>query len=275
MYYQQPWWADMKVFFDAMSRVGMLISEGEVNVDTLLIHPQTTAWTIYNGYEFTAESSRMIREYHDSFLADMRSIEDKHVEYHLGDETLMRRHARVEGGELVIGQMRYKTVVLPTRYTRFLDGTKKFLDEFKAAGGRIISVCEVEPNDIMEPSRLSYTSRSFDGYDIYYIVNTDNKEITAKIKRGNKQMIIETGDLVPFSGVHTFAPYESLLLIDTHEDREALPKNAESMQLSLMGDWEVPKEFKLIGYHHPYYYASGRPDYENERFIIYKFQILQ
>ena len=239
MYYQQPWWADMKVFFDAMSRVGMLIAEGGLNVDTLLIHPETTAWTIYNGYEFTAESSKLIRSYHDSFLKDMRSIEDKHVEYHLGDETLMRRHARVEGGELVIGQMRYKTVVLPTRYTRLLDGTKKLLDEFKAAGGRIISVSEVEPNDIMEPSRLSYTSRSFDGYDMHYIVNTDNKEITAEIKRGNPQMIIETGDLVPFSGVHTFAPYESLLLIDTHEDREVLPENAESKQLSLMGDWDV------------------------------------
>ena len=239
MYYQQPWWADMKVFFDAMSRVGMLISEGALNVDTLLIHPETTAWTIYNGYEFTAESSKLIRSYHDSFLADMRSIEDKHVEYHLGDETLMRRHARVEGDELVIGKMRYKTVVMPTKYTRLLDGTKKLLDEFRLAGGRIISVSEVEPNDIMAPSRLSYTSRSFDGYDMHYIVNTDETEITAEIARGNKQMIIETGELVPFSGVHTFAPYESLVLIDTHEQRESAIENTESEKLSLMGEWEV------------------------------------
>ena len=239
MYYQQPWWADMKVFFDAMSRVGMLIAEGGLNVDTLLIHPETTAWTIYNGYEFTAESSKLIRSYNDSFLADMRSIEDKHVEYHLGDETLMRRHARVEGRELVIGQMRYKTVVLPTKYTRLLDGTKKLLDEFRLAGGRIISVSEVEPNDIMAPSRLSYTSRSFDGYDMHYIVNTDNAEITAKIKRGNKQMITETGELVPFSGVHTFAPYESLLLIDTHEQMAQIPEIPASERLSLLGEWDV------------------------------------
>jgi len=49
MYYQQPWWSDMKIFFDAMSRIGMLICEGDVSVDTLLIHPQTTAWVTYNG----------------------------------------------------------------------------------------------------------------------------------------------------------------------------------------------------------------------------------
>ena len=239
MYYQQPWWADMKVFFDAMSRVGMLISEGEVNVDTLLIHPQTTAWTIYNGYEFTAESSRMIREYHDSFLADMRSIEDKHVEYHLGDETLMRRHAKVEGDELVIGNMRYKTVVLPTRYKTFLPNTERLLDEFRRAGGRIIAVPEIEANDITEPSRLSFTSRSFDDFDMYYFVNTDAAEISATFKKGNKLMVIETGDLIPFSGTHTFAPYESIVVIDTHEKREENTVNTESEKLSLMGEWQV------------------------------------
>ena len=239
MYYQQPWWADMKVFFDAMSRVGMLISEGEVNVDTLLIHPQTTAWTIYNGYEFTAESSRMIREYHDSFLADMRSIEDKHVEYHLGDETLMRRHAKVEGDELVIGNMRYKTVVLPTRYKAFLPNTERLLDEFRRAGGRIIAVPEIEANDITEPSRLSFTSRSFDDFDMYYFVNTDAAEISATFKKGNKLMVIETGELVPFSGTHTFAPYESIVVIDTHEKREENTVNTESEKLSLMGEWRV------------------------------------
>ena len=41
----------------------------------------------------------------------------------------------------------------------------------------------------------------------------------------------------------------------------------------LVADWEIPQNFKLIGYYPPYYYAFGTPDYDNERFIIYKFQI--
>ena len=239
MYYQQPWWSDMKVFFDAMSRVGMLIAEGDLSVDTLLIHPETTAWMIYNGFEFSAESSREIREYHNSFLADMRSIEDKHVEYHLGDETLMRRHARVEGNELVIGNMRYKTVVLPTRYKKFLPGTVKLLDEFKAAGGSIISVPEVVANDITEPSRLGFTSRHFDDFDMYYFVNTDNAELKATFKKGDKLMVIETGELVPFSGEHTFAPYESIVVIDTHAERSECTASSTSEKLSLLGEWNV------------------------------------
>lgn len=239
MYYQQPWWSDMKVFFDAMSRVGMLIAEGELNVDTLLIHPETTAWITYNGFEFTAESSKEIREYNDSFLADMRSIEDKHVEYHLGDETMMRRHGKVEGRELVIGNMRYKTVVLPTKYKKLLPNTEKLLQEFRAAGGRIITVTEVVANDITEPSRLGFTSRSFDGFDMYYFVNTDNAPISATFKKGDKLMVIETGDLVPFSGAHTFAPYESIVIIDTHEKRDEINTVSLCEKLDLLGEWKV------------------------------------
>lgn len=229
----------MKVFFDSMSRVGMLIAEGNVNVDTLLIHPQSTAWTLYNGYEFNTESAKKIMEYNGAFLKDMRSIEDKHVEYHLGDETMMRRHAYVEDGKLVIGKMSYSTVVLPTKYKVLLPATEELLEEFRAAGGKIITVDEVVANDIIAPSRLSYTSRSFEDFDMYYFVNTDNAPLTAEISRGNKMMVIETGELVPFSGTHTFEPYESLVVIDTHEDRTVEHNEPTSNALSLGGEWKV------------------------------------
>ena len=239
MYYQQPWWADMKVFFDSMSRIGMLISEGRVNVDTLLIHPQTTAWTIYNGFEFNNDASREIDEYNSAFLRDMRAIEDKHVEYHLGDETLMKRHGRVENGRLVIGEMSYSTVILPSRYKRLLPNTERVLDEFKRQGGRIITVGELEPNTITAPSRLGYTSRSFDGYDMHYFVNTDNATVTAQITKGDKMMVIETGELIPFTGTHTFEPYASLVVIDTHEKRSLEYTEPTSDVLSLSGEWMV------------------------------------
>ena len=239
MYYQQPWWADMKVFFDSMSRVGMLIAEGEVRVDTLLIHPQTTAWITYNGYEFSAESSKEIRRYNDSFLLDMRAIEDKHVEYHLGDETLIRRHGYVEDGKLVIGKMAYSTVVLPTKYKKLLPFTEELLEEFKAKGGKIITVPEVEANTITAPSRLSFTSRHFDEFDMYYFVNTDNSAITASVAKGDKRLVIETGELEEFSGVHTFAPYESLVVIDTHAQRVGKEEKSSSEKLALSGEWTV------------------------------------
>lgn len=49
MYYQQPWWNVYDKFVDAMSREGMILSQGKKRVDVLLIHPQTTAWTLFDN----------------------------------------------------------------------------------------------------------------------------------------------------------------------------------------------------------------------------------
>ena len=239
MYYQQPWWPDMKVFFDRMSRIGMIISEGEIRVDTLLIHPQTTAWLLYTGKADGGSATEKIFEYYHSFINDMRIIENKHIEYHLGDETLMRRHAKVENGELVIGNMRYKRIVLPSKYISFTPTTVSLLNEFEANGGSIVTVDMLDANPIMEENALRYTSRYFDGYDVHYIVNVSDNEIRASIGVGNKMMIAETGELEDFFGEHTFQGYESIVLIDTHEPRSEATSQKAKNKLDLLGEWRV------------------------------------
>ena len=49
MYCQQPWWSEYKGFVDAMSREGMVLADSKKYADVLIIHPQTTAWSIYAG----------------------------------------------------------------------------------------------------------------------------------------------------------------------------------------------------------------------------------
>ena len=44
MYKQQPWWGEYETFNTAVSRIGMLLSEGSIAPEVLVIHPQTTAW---------------------------------------------------------------------------------------------------------------------------------------------------------------------------------------------------------------------------------------
>ena len=60
MYYQQPWWDEYKIFNDAMSRVGMILAEGKVKVDTLLMHNMTSAWICYNNGESAASKANAI-----------------------------------------------------------------------------------------------------------------------------------------------------------------------------------------------------------------------
>ncbi len=238
MYYQQPWWEDMSIFFDAVSRIGMLLAEGEIVAQTLLIHPQTTAWMLYDGYELSHECRGEIEVYNRALLRDMRTLEDKHVQYHLGDETLIRRHGRVENGRFIIGRMSYTTLVIP-EHLELLPYTQSLIEQFRAQGGKILKAEDVAANPVTDINRLTYTTRKFADFDLHYFVNTDNATVDAEISVGNKMMVPHTGELLPFDGKHTFAPYESLVLIDTHEPREAAEKMAKRAPLALEGKWRV------------------------------------
>lgn len=55
MYNQQPWWNEYDKFVEAMSREGMVLAEGDVKANVLLLHPMTTAWTLFDATDETPE----------------------------------------------------------------------------------------------------------------------------------------------------------------------------------------------------------------------------
>ena len=234
LFYQQPWWNKYKYFVDSMSRVGMLLSEGEVVFDTLLIHPQSTAWLLFDN-----DKNEGLSELEDEFEAIIDSLTSKHILFHLGDETIMSRHAGVSEGGLIIGSQRYKRVILPPHKILF-DSTKKLLEEFSGQGGSIISdVRNITANDIIDNENITYTRREFDDFKVHYFVNSTEASHKAKIKAGNKVMNLITGELSDFSGEHEFLKYESLVVID---DGSAALKPAENIEyepLLLSGEWEI------------------------------------
>lgn len=233
MYYQQPWWSEYKVFNDAMSRIGMLLSQGEVEYDTLLIHPQTTAWILYDN-----DKNEGLDELNQALLDTMDLLNEKHILYHLGDETIMERHAAVEGDELVIGTQRYKTIVLP-QYEVLFDNTKRLLQEFEANGGRIVKADELEENPIISCKYINYTKRKFEDFDLYYFVNTSTNCYDTTIAVGSKIMDIKTGELTEFDGTYSFGAYESLVVIDDGEVRSKKQGKSKLEQLDLGGEWNI------------------------------------
>ncbi len=74
MYYQQPWWEEYGIFNDAMSRIGMILSEGEVQYDTLLLHNQSSAWKCYDNGE-----NKDIDMYTQALLEEYRILDQKHI----------------------------------------------------------------------------------------------------------------------------------------------------------------------------------------------------
>ena len=235
MYIQQPWWEEYRVFNDAMSRVGMLLSGGDDSVDVLVIHPQTTAWTMYDG---TKECFDSITNYSKAFVKKLQILERKHVNFHLGDEIMMERHGSVDGKYLVIGEKKYSKVIVP-ECDVLLDNTNKLLDEFKANSGVVTTFEDIEENDIVDIPEITYCERHYDDYDVYYFVNSTEDTYIANIKIGNKVMDITTGELYDFDGQHIFRKYESLLVIDDRKGRNEVKAEEEKTGMDLGGEWEI------------------------------------
>lgn len=208
MYYQQPWWDEYGKWVDAMSRVSMILTEGKAKADVLLLHPQTTAWTMFDNTNFDE-----IRTFDKRFLAGIRELENKHIGFHLGDETIMERHARVENGKLIIGEQAYSYVI--DCFCKFLlDNTQNLLKEFKAQGGKVVSIDEIAENKVINNQSISYTARYYDDFTVHYFVNTSPEEKTAEVYAEGKKLDIYTGDMESFNGVHTFEPWGSLMIIE-------------------------------------------------------------
>ena len=121
-------WAIASAEGFAAGGVGVLAAT--VAVDTLVMHTQTSAWICYDNAK-----NEGLGGYNLALLNIMDELDRKHIPFHLGDELLMERHGRVEGDTLVIGEMRYRKVILPP-HIAFLENTERLLREFRENGGQ-------------------------------------------------------------------------------------------------------------------------------------------
>lgn len=136
MFYQSPFWKDYNVFTDTLSRMGKIFADAKDMPDVLMIHPMHSVWIKYTNDELCAEEA-----FDTDFLEISLKLYEYHVPFHYGDETIMKRHGRVENGKLIIGNCSYSTVFIPWVYG--LDrNTYNLLNEFAAQGGRIALICD-------------------------------------------------------------------------------------------------------------------------------------
>lgn len=208
MYKQQPWWDDFDKWVEAMSRVGMILSKGTKKADVLLIHPQTTAWTLYDD-----NKNAGLNELNDKFLAEIKELEEKHISFHLGDETIMERHAKIKDGRIIIGKQQYSCIIMSC-CEELLPETIKLLEEYKAQGGVITTASELSDTNVTNEKSLTYTAREFNEFKVHYFVNTSPAEKTAKINIDGKRIDIYTGELCEFDGFHSFEPWGSLMILE-------------------------------------------------------------
>ena len=233
MYYQQPWWDEYKLFNDSMSRIGMLIAEGKPECEVLVIHPQTSAWMCFDNDE--NEGLDIIQQGINDVI---NALEQKHIQFHLGDEILIERHGRVENDKFIIGEMEYKTVILPPHIDLF-ESTQKLLSEFKNNGGIITTTNKLYENEVTDNPNITYLKRCIDDFTLHYFVNSNETAQNAVINVEGVKLDIMTGEEVAFDKNYTFTPYDSLVVLE-YKDGKTIPhKNKAQKGISLEGEWEI------------------------------------
>ena len=135
LFTHQPWWKDYRVFNDLVSRIGMLIAEGEVHFNILVLH------TVESGWLFTDDRGQT--DFYAKKLCEvMDALENAQLHYHLGESRIIKRHGSVEGGRFNIGTQSYSVVVVPP--AKCLDeNTFDMLVRFKNQGGTVIFTEEI------------------------------------------------------------------------------------------------------------------------------------
>jgi hypothetical protein len=143
--YHEPWWDHYHVMAEYFTRLCAALSHGEQVNEILVIEPTTSAW-MYQPDRSTAERMMEIgRRFQDLSNA----LERAQVEYDIGCEDILARHGTVEGRSsdpqaggasawLVVGQRRYHTVVLPPLTENLNAPTRKLLEAYGSAGGRVL-----------------------------------------------------------------------------------------------------------------------------------------
>lgn len=235
MYYQQPWWKKYNLFTDMVSSIGMLLAEGRTDFDTLLLHPQVSAWAMYN-----TQNDGEIKSLSDKFSHVIDILEEKNILFDLGDEIIMERHAMVQNGKILIGNQSYSRVILPP-YTDMLDGTKELLEEFIATGGEVLTAGEANPENIIDNKEITYTRRLFDDFIMHYFVNSTDEAQCVETKVKGRCIDFRNKCLKNFNGTFEFAPYDSLVVIEEIDSKVETKETDRfpEKKLSVDGEWKI------------------------------------
>ena len=132
----QPWWHQYRVLGDYVGRLGYALSQGRFCADTLVLHPCEGSWIEHDPLDPEWAKPRG-----DAALAALwdltTALTELKVDYDLGSERLMAKHAKIRDGQLRLGKQSYRTVILP-RMISMRGTTLDLLSRFLEAGGTVV-----------------------------------------------------------------------------------------------------------------------------------------
>jgi hypothetical protein len=156
--YHQPYWEYQRLINDYFARCSYILSQGRFVADVLLLHPVSSAWACFSASmrgEDANSKNVEVNRLNSELTYLVECLLEGHRDFDLGDEFIIERHASVEGDEFIVGEQRYRMVVVPPSLN-WSSSTLRLLREFAANGGRVLFVGQIpthvdgEPSDVWE-----------------------------------------------------------------------------------------------------------------------------
>lgn len=133
--YHEPWWEHYQLMGDYIGRVCMAMSSGQQINQTLVLQPNTSAWM----YFARKDKNPAINTIRDGFKNFVYRMEQKHLEYDLGSENVLKTLGSVKGNQLRVGQRDYNLVVIPAEMENIDQSTLDLLQKYLENGGKLLS----------------------------------------------------------------------------------------------------------------------------------------
>ena len=133
--YHEPWWEHYHILGDYIGRISMATSVGLQFNNILVLQPNTTAWMYFSRTKMNRNIYRIQR----SFKKFIYQLDQKHLEYDLGSEYVLRNMGSVNGSKLTVGQRNYNLVVIPAEMDNIDLETFHILESYLKNGGKVLS----------------------------------------------------------------------------------------------------------------------------------------
>ena len=132
------WWKHYDVVNDYLSRTSMMLCQGKAIRDIAVVHPIETGWGMFKSsmYEKQLKSDLNVDAVNNKIS---KTLLDEHYGWNFVNEALLEKYGSIKSDKFVVGQMKYKAVIVPDIVT-VRANTVKLLKEFAQAGGIIIFV---------------------------------------------------------------------------------------------------------------------------------------
>ena len=236
-------WDYQKPFFDYCAATCARLAQGKPDIDTAVLFDIRGIWA---GGQYRTEAA-------DRHAEVARALDRGHVDFDFVDDDQIAA-AEVRDGRLVVGEMAYGTVVLPT-WKWMLPAAAANLEEFARAGGRVVrgtDVSSVPPTCAMRGAGhedIRVTRRRLGGRTLSFFVN--------------ESMAVREVELEGI-GRKRFGPCESFFH-ETGDPAPAAEEEGETREIGgwrpALGDWRVRKGEAFSGcdtYRATFRHAGGR-----------------